>query len=379
MIWKLARKLLGRRHAPGPSFFFDRPLVALHSDDWGRVGVRDRDGYEQLRAQGIQLGKHPYDFYSLESAADLGALSQLLKSHHDSTGRSPCLLMNFVLSNLDFPRIAHHNFENIYLLPLSKGLPGKWSRPGLFEAYREGVGAGVFYPAPHGMTHFCRPAAQHALASGGEHGQLLRTLWQAETPYIYWRMPWIGHEYSNPGKPKPGFLERETQQMLVRQAVEEFARLFRVFPVSACAPGYRANRDTHEAWAKWGIRVAQNGSGAPLPPWLDEFGLLHLHRTIDIEPAHRDLAMAKYIHLAEQCFSRGMPAVISMHSINFHSSLRNFRDPALQVLDQFLTALERKHSNLLYVHDGDLYKLVTHGKFDAGHGAVSVSVKQQDG
>ena len=65
------------------------------------------------------------------------------------------------------------------------------------------------------------------------------------------------------------------------------------------------------------------------------------------------------MQLAERCFERGIPAIVSVHSINFHSSLRDFRGPALQALDEFLSALEAKHPNLLYVHDMNLYELVT--------------------
>ena len=72
----LVRKLWSRRqNAPAHAFAFDRPLVLLQSDDWGRVGVRDREGYEQLRASGIRLGEHPYDFYTLETADDVIAAS----------------------------------------------------------------------------------------------------------------------------------------------------------------------------------------------------------------------------------------------------------------------------------------------------------------
>ena len=55
---------------------FSRPLVLLQSDDWGRVGVRDREGYEQLRSSGIHLGENPYDYYSLETAEDVMALRE---------------------------------------------------------------------------------------------------------------------------------------------------------------------------------------------------------------------------------------------------------------------------------------------------------------
>lgn len=365
----------GLNAPPVRTFSFDRPLVLLQSDDWGRVGVRDKEGYELLRASGIRLGEHPYDFYTLETADDVIAIRDTLKRHRDSTGRSACLLMNFLLANLDFRKIAENSFGQIHLLALTEGLPGNWKRPGLFEAYRQGIADGVFYPALHGLTHFCRCAAENGLSTNGERGELLRTLWKAETPYIYWRMPWVGYEYCNPETPQPSFLPAETQADLVQQAADIFKRFFAVPAVSACAPGYRANRDTHLAWFQCGVRVAQNGSGAPMPPSMDECEILNLSRTIDFEPAQRDLPVEKYLQLAEHCFARGVPAVVSVHSINFHSSLKDFRGPTLQALDQFLSALEAKYPNLLYVHDGDLYQIVTRGKFRATQGPVSVGVK----
>ena len=111
---------------------------------------------------------------------------------------------------------------------------------------------------------------------------------------------------------------------------------------------------------------------------MDEWNILNLHRTIDFEPFERDFTVEKYMQLADQCFARGIPAVVSMHSINFHSSLKDFRGPALCLLDEFLSALERKHPNLLYLRDMDLYDLVTRGKFKGPRGLVSVEVKQFD-
>ena len=64
-----------------------RPLVVLQSDDWGRVGVRDREGWEELRDLGLNLGERSYDFYSLETAEDVAEIAALLQRHRDSTGR----------------------------------------------------------------------------------------------------------------------------------------------------------------------------------------------------------------------------------------------------------------------------------------------------
>jgi hypothetical protein len=81
------------------------------------------------------------------------------------------------------------------------------------------------------------------------------------------------------------------------------------------------------------------------------------------------------VQLAENCFKRGIPAIVSVHAINFHSTLKDFRSATLQTLDLFLSALERKHPNLLYVHDADVYDIVTRGKVRSRHGYLPVTVR----
>lgn len=372
----LAARLL-RRKQPSRAFHFRRPLVILQSDDWGRVGVRDADGAEQLRAAGLNLGERAYDFYTLETASDVTALGDLLKRHRDSTGRPACVVMNFVMANLDFAKMAAEDFRQLHLLALTEGLPGHWSRPGLFDAYRQGIADGVFYPALHALTHFCRPSVEDALGREGKRGDLLRTLWKAETPYIHWRMPWVGFEYRK--AEFGGFLSQELQTSIIQRTAEIFTAFFNKPAVSACAPGYRANVDTHRAWSKCGVRVAQNGSGTFVAAHLDDFELLHLYRTIDFEPALNELPLETYMQLADESFSRGVPAIISVHSINFHSSLKDFCGPTLHALDRFLSALEQKYPDLLYIHDEDLYEIVTHGKFRSSQGVIPVEVQQRGG
>jgi hypothetical protein len=374
-LWQRGRDLL-----PIAGFHFDCPLVILQSDDWGRVGLRDREGLEQLRAAGVSLGERPYDNYTLETADDLASLSAVLKRHRDAGGRHPCVEMNFILANLDFARMSASDWREIQLLPLSDGLPAGWSRPKLMEGYRAGIAAGIFKPALHGTTHFCRAAVEREAKKDGERAQLLRSLWQAGTPYIYWRMPWIGYEYWDPSRPEDErFLPEEEQYEVIGQTVGAFAKVFSTLPRSACAPGYRANDDTHSAWAKHGIGVAQNGPGALLPPHFDRHGILNLSRTVEFEPAtDPKFSVEACLRQAESCFQRGIPAIISMHSINFHSTVRDFRSRTLQVLDEFFTALESKHSDLRYLHDEDLFELVSNGSYTTPQGRVGLNVSRRN-
>jgi hypothetical protein len=370
------RNALGlAKSATPPTLRFDRPLVLFQSDDWGRAGVRDREGWEELRAARLNLGEKPYDFYSLETAEDLHALGEVLRKHRDSAGRRPALVMNFIMANVDFDRCFNPGQKQIPLRPLTEGWPGTWRRPRLLEAYQQGIRERLFYPALHGLTHFCERAVARELDAGGKRCELVKKLWHAQTPYIHWRMPWIGYEYWDPKmRPARRFLSVDDQRVVIKRAAGIFRDLFTSGPFSACAAGYRANEDSRTAWFENGVRVVQNGPGALTGPYLDENGMLITVRTVEVEPATERCQVEKLVTQVEQCFAAGVPAVISIHSINFHSTIQDFRTPTLQLMDEFLTAMEKKWPDLLYLHDADLFSLATEGSYAGEDGRVRVGV-----
>ena len=376
-LWrKISRRV--RTFFPVEGYYFDRPILMFQSDDWGRAGIPDQEALQTLRSTGLVLGEHAYDFYGLESAEDLSALRAVLARHKDASGRPPCIGMNFIVHNLNFAPMEADDFRRIHLLPLSDGLPRGWDRPGLLQAYRDGIAQGVFCPALHGSTHFCRRAVEAGMTGSTERGELLRTLWRAGIPYIYWRMPWIGYEYWNPNSAEEPFLPREKQAELIGASVGAFAKLFASLPLSACAPGYRADANTHSVWARYGVRVAQNGPGNFCPPCFGENEILHSYRTIEFEPAvEAGFSVQTCVRQAESCFERGIPAIVSMHSINLHSSIKDYRSGTLQALDEFLSAITAKHTDVMYLDDGDLYEVVQSGRYETGWGTTRLNVTKK--
>jgi hypothetical protein len=376
MIARLRNALWrAKKSSTRPAIRFDRPLVLFQSDDWGRAGVRDREGWEELRAAGLNLGENLYDFYSLETAEDLYALGEILGKHRDSTGRKPSMVMNFIMANVDFDRCFEPGQKQIPLRPLTEGLPGSWFRPQLLEAYQQGIRERLFYPALHGLTHFCERTVIRELDAGGERSQLVQKLWRAQTPYIHWRMPWIGYEYWDPEmRYARRFLSADDQRAAIKRAAGIFRDLFTSGPFSACAPGYRANADSRMSWFENGVRVAQNGPGERRGPYLDENGMLFTFRTVEMEPTLERCDLERLVSQAEGCFAGGLPAVISVHAINFHSTIQDFRTPTLKLMDEFLTVLEKKWPDLLYVDDADLFSLATEGSYAGENGRVKVGV-----
>src|SRR5438309_9681516 len=110
--------------------------------------------------------------YTLETAEDVCAVAELLQRHHDSVGCSPCLMAYTCTANLDFGKMREEGFRRIVLKALSAGLPGSWSRPGLFDAYKNAIEKRLFQPALHGTAHFCQEAASRALTPCGNRAKL---------------------------------------------------------------------------------------------------------------------------------------------------------------------------------------------------------------
>jgi hypothetical protein len=355
-------------------------MVLFHTDDWGLLGIRDQEGFNELKARGIDLGDQSYDYYSLETAEDLHCLYGVLRRHRDSIGRPPCLVSNFIFANVDFPRVIDSGFTKLHLLSLDQGFPEFWNRPGLLETYREGVQKGIIYPALHGLTHFCQRSVEKVMHTKDKRNAFLRMLYSTDTPMIPGRTPWVSFEY-HPGMDEKnnGWLDFSCQRQLITKAKRLFERFFGSSPHSACAPGYRSNESTLRAWKEVGIRVVHNGPDWDPAPYFDQNGLLHLHRNIPFEPFidanqfDEKYALAK----AEEMFKTGRPAIICMHSINFHSTLKNHRDITLKILDHFLTLLEAKYEDLLYVNDFDLWEVIKSGYLEWNEKRVPVPISRR--
>lgn len=370
-----------QNYLPVKSFYFDRPIVIFQSDDWGLLGVRDRAGFQELQAAGVQLGAHPYDFYSMETADDLDALYQLLRQHRDARGHHPSFVFNFVTANIDFEKTRANHFQTIELRALAQGLPSLWERPALFDAYTNGISQGLVYPAFHGLTHFCKPSAERALKTRDARGELLRALYASATPMLPSQMTWLRCEYYDRLEDADGsWLDFRAQHHAIETGVKFFTQLFGKPPLSACAPGYRANDDTRTVWAVHGIRVAQSKSQQLVAPYFDSSGLLMLYRNVELEPALDDAddVVERAIAQAERAFAANLPAIVCIHSINFHSTLKNFRARTVECLEQFLTAICARHPDLIFWNDAHVLTAIQKRGFADGMVRVQVSARWQE-
>ena len=81
---------------------------------------------------------------------------------------------------------------------------------------------------------------------------------------------------------------------------------------------------------------------------------------------------------AQACFERGIPAIVSVHSINFHSSVSGFRDSNISAISTiFFRRWSRVIPDLLYLRDVELLQLVEKGCCQTPQGDIRFNVTKK--
>ncbi|MCR4344586.1 MAG: hypothetical protein NUV44_07455 [Candidatus Scalindua sp.] len=337
------------------TLYIDKKIVIFESDDWGMLGMRDLDAFERLKAKGYhQLGEYNWDYYSLELPEDMEALYRVLSTHSDSFGLPPVFTCYFVVANPDYEKIKQAGYREFHILDLSQGFPGMWkNRENLLNSYKEGIKRGLIYPGYHGLCHFHYDAWLRALQNGER--DVLDCIEEHVSYIPSLRADALCYDYLDESI-QASFLSLEAQEERVKKGVEAFERIFGFPPAVTTAPRYAWNLDTEKIWHKYGINYIgagnrQVGIESGIHHKLGEnnqWGMPYLIRNVTFEP-RRVNACQDAIAEIDFLFKAQQPAILETHSINFHSSIKNFREQSLERLDQLLYLIEKKYPDVVYL------------------------------
>jgi hypothetical protein len=334
-----------------------QPVVVLASDDWGQSAIPDRATFDRA-VQTHGIGDHPFDTQGLESPTDIDDLTEVLVRHRDSRCRPAVLSAFFIMANVD----PHPSLEAG--MPVHRSIEDGWSGADhadlLWKSYREAIGHGVMAPAFHGYLHCNAGQLHRAFIEGGRRGEVVRQLWEMGIPYLPSLTPWAAFAYENAWSlESPTGEPIEVQRASIDPGVELFRKLFGEGR-STCAPGYRSYTATVEILRASGFESFQSG---PTPGSLGPIPLAargwSVPRNVSFEVAiqpsdHPDAVFSRIDRLVAE----GFPAVLSIHSINFQSGIRDHKTGTLRALDRLLTRLERRFRTLVYASADELADLL---------------------
>jgi hypothetical protein len=226
--------------------------VVIESDDWGLAAwVADEQAHRVLADTPVfrsEVGR-VYGRSTLESAADVRALGELLLRFRGGDGFPPVWQANTIVAAPDYARLRPPAFDvgELPLVDLPE-TPTRWSRPGMWAQVEAGIEAGWWWPELHGLHHVPVEAWLRALRRGAADARRAH-----EQQCLVCEAVQASGEY-DPGEP----LERVTSNL--DGAVARFIKLFGRSPTSFCPPDYRWDARLESLAAERGLTTFQGAS-----------------------------------------------------------------------------------------------------------------------
>ncbi len=300
--------------------------ICIESDDWGLCGfLPDSTALAGLVPDELSPGEFPEVYWrsTLEDSTVLAQLCAVLASHPGRDGMPAVMQANYILASQGYHPGPVDSVVAWTTHVLPDAPPG-YDRPGLFDAVRDGMLAGVWHPEFHGRWHYDpalrheRTAASSAVRTAASH-QILVFPGSEEA----WELgPWRD----------AAVVAREFEQ-----SVAEFKTLFGYAPRSVIAPDYVWNDANEAIWCERGLRVIQGQRQQRKASWRGYPGRFRkvLHRTwarwsrhdrvyLDrnciFEPVQQEAPRSiteGAIASVRSAWRRDEPAILEAHRVNF--------------------------------------------------------------
>lgn len=316
-------------------YFLDTPVL-IESDDWGPGGPHHAERLEKLL--------------------------ECLAKHKDSVGRTAVLTADCVLSVPDI-RAINEASQPIYRRKMLDSC-----FPSIHSVMKEGMRMGTMVPQLHGLEHLNSTAFLklcHAKDPRVKNACKDDDWWDWESL----DSPLQAHYVDGsclPTRPLP----IEDLEILIKEAVDQFERIFGYPSISTVAPCYLWNDDVERIWAKNGIAYIQTaGYRCPARDQDGRYiqdkkqirigdkstagGQRYLVRNVMYEPADGKNTPETSLKEAIAARRQALPISVSTHRYNYSRDKEEFI-LALEGLDLLLSKLEEKFDNIRYISSPEL-------------------------
>jgi hypothetical protein len=352
-----------------------RRIVVFPVDDYGNVRVHSKQARESMDKAGLKALNRFDAFDTLETRQDLEMLFDVLTSVRDKNGRHAVFTPFALPCNIDFEKMAAHNYQHYYyeLLPqtfekLAHSNPSAYT--GAWGLWQEGIEKKLLAPQFHGREHFNLKVFEEKLAS--EDAALLTALKnRSYTSIIDSGYPTINTmgafdfwEYD----------ENLRFEKIISEGLEAFQKVFGYKSVHFISPVGRENPIIHnylfahgidfidtplikkEHWGRGKYKTVLNYTGKK-----NKLGQSFLVRNVVFEPGEKNgFDWVNYtMKQIEAAFRWNRPAVISSHRVNFcgHIDPKN-REKGISALKTLLKRIVHRWPDVEFVGSGEFCGLM---------------------
>ena len=343
--------LLHLKNLPGPTT--SKKIVVIESDDYGGIRMPSAEVYQYLKAAGIPAMNSRYNqFDTVENAADLENLFEVLCSVNDSNGHAAIVSPFVNVANPDFEKIKLSGFSEYFYEPFTSTYKKYGRENGLMDLWKEGQRKGIFMPQFHGREHLSVQLWMQQLQQGNSN--LLKAF---DVGFVA-----VGgiagiHSFAEEFRPEFYFNSNNQQSFLqqsIKDGVQLFEKIFGYKPTSFVPSNGLFHpyfeKTVEEAGVKF-LNVAHknpscNNNGNiqytnyTFKQKIKKRGLSFYIRNCAFEPNDVHYKLDTTLMQVAAAFHCRKPAIISTHRVNFTGGLSMAnRDKGLRELQHLLKAI----------------------------------------
>jgi len=356
-----------------PGWRTNRKIIIFESDDWGAIRMPSKSIFNKLLNKGIKVDQNPYNINdSLESNDDLEALFEVLTNYKDAHGKHPVFTALSISDNPDFDNIKKNNFESYQyesvLTTLERYGP---SHDNVYQLWKQGIAAGIFYPEFHGREHI---NVNRWMKTIRNENSISRLTFDAE---FYGLSP----EESNEKRDNhfPAFdidtvNDIDTQKIIIKEGLELFTSIYGYKARFFVPPNFLCNHIIEEYISNFGIHYL-TGSRKHIEPLGENLNKKSIRYTglknklnqryivrnsqFEYAQTNNPNEWKKSLLDIETAFFWKKPAIISTHRLNYIGCINEEnRKKGLQQLDLLLENILKKWPDVEFMSTSELGDLI---------------------
>jgi hypothetical protein len=359
-----------------PGYRTKRKIVVFESDDWGSIRTPHLLSLDKLRSEGLPVEKCLYMMNdSLESIEDLTALFQLLQKFNDKKGNSPIFTANTIVANPNFEKIEASDFNEYFHETFIETYQRYFGNTKVFDAFKEGISRGVFYPQLHGREHLNISRWMKDLKGGVFETRLAFDLKMTGVSAHITKTKRGSYQAAFDGGLEETIFDKSE---ILRDAAGIFKDVFGFQSKSFIAPNYVWNDTLENVAAQIGIEYLQGSSSQRLPSNFGDpiktqrhytgtksrNGLIYLVRNASFEPSllGSQAVVESCMNELSTSFLWGKPAIITTHRVNYVGGIQEQnRTNSLKLLETLIGGVLKKWPDVEFMSTVQLGDVIKNG------------------
>lgn len=348
-------------------------IIVFESDDWGSIRTASKKVKDNFLGTNEEFTDYFLKMDTLETINDVNKMFDILRKYKDTNGNHPKITANFAVCNPKFESIDILN-KKYFRETIIETYNNYFGNSEIINTFKKGIKEGLFLPQLHCLEHLNVHRWIDDLNNNIKSTKLafdnkmvgIQGSFTKDNPFAYMDELHCRNE-----------IEDQINCQNIVEAIKIFENIFGYKSESFTPSCYVWTDMVEKILKENDVNIIQCAYKQNLPIYNSYEFKYKKHffgktknemyfslRNCSFEPATNNLTIEENVKLCmkqiEIAFKMKKPAIISMHRINFVSSIDEKKyNECIQGFDSLLKEITNKYKNVVFMDTLELYKYIS--------------------